>query len=87
MAYEVRVASRRVEKQLDTVPDEYYARTAAAIQGLADDPRPTGVKKLGGRVHRIRIGPYRVIYSIYDKEKLVVIDKVARRQKDTYRRW
>lgn len=55
MAYEVRVASRRVEKQLDTVPDEYYARTAAAIQGLADDPRPMGVKKLGGHVHRIRM--------------------------------
>ena len=50
-------------------------------------PRPFGVKKLAGRVHRIRVGPYRIIYSIYDREKVVVIDKVERRKESTYRQF
>jgi mRNA interferase RelE/StbE len=82
--YEVKTASRRVERQLDKVDDEIYPRVAEAIESLADNPRPFGVKKLAGRVHRIRVGPYRIIYSIYDREKVVVIDKVDRRKERTY---
>jgi len=36
-------------------------------------------------VHRIRVGSYRIIYSIYDREKVVVIDKVDRRRERTYK--
>ena len=74
--YEVKTASRRVERQLDKVDHEIYPKVAEAIESLADNPRPFGVKKLAGRVHRIRVGPYRIIYSIYDREKVVVIDIV-----------
>lgn len=84
--YEVKIASRRVERQLDKVDDETYPKVAEAIESLADNPRPFGVKKLAGRVHRIRGGPYRIIYSIYDREKVVVIDKVDRRKERTYKR-
>jgi mRNA interferase RelE/StbE len=87
VVYRVETASRRVERQLDKVPDDMYPRVAAAIKALADNPRPVGVKKLGGKVHRIRIGPYRVIYSIHDAEELVVIDKVARRKESTYKEY
>lgn len=83
--YEVKIASRRVERQLDKVDDETYPRVAEAIESLANNPRPFGVKKLGGRVHRIRVEPYRIIYSIYDREKVVVIDKVDRRRERTYK--
>lgn len=85
--YEVRTASRRVERQLDKVDDEIYPRVTEAIESLADNPRPFGVKKLAGRVHRIRVGSYRIIYSIYDREKVVVIDKVDRRKERTYRQF
>ena len=84
--YEVKTASRRVERQLDKVDDEIYPRVAKAIESLANNPRPFGVEKLAGRVHRIRAGPYRIIYSIYDHEKVVVIDKVDRRKERTYKR-
>jgi len=67
------------------VPDDLYNRVRAAIEALADNPRPIGVKKLGGKVHRIRVGPYRIIYSIHDEERVVVIDKVARRRERTYK--
>ena len=84
--YEIKTASRRVERQLDKVDNEIYPKVAKAIESLANNPRPFGVKKLAGRVHRIRVGPYRIIYSIYDGEKVVVIDKVDRRKERTYKR-
>jgi len=52
--YEVKTASRRVERQLDKVDNEIYPKVAKAIESLANNPRPFGVKKLAGRVHRIR---------------------------------
>lgn len=85
--YRVEIASKRVEKQLDQVHDDYYPRIATAINALKNNPRPIGIKKLGGKVHRIRVGPYRVIYSIHDKEQVVVIDKVDRRKERTYKGW
>jgi mRNA interferase RelE/StbE len=61
-------------------------RIRAAIAGLAQDPRPPGVKKLQGEVAlwRIRIGSYRVVYSIDDAAHTVTVVKVADRR-DVYR--
>ena len=78
--YKVEIASRRVERQLHKVPNHLYPKVAAAIKSLENNPRPIGVTKLGGKVHRIRVGPYRIIYSIHDSKKVVVIDKVDRRK-------
>lgn len=49
------------------------ARILPAIAALADDPRPPGVKRLKGAsdLWRIRIGDYRVVYTIED-DRLVV---------------
>jgi mRNA interferase RelE/StbE len=61
-------------------------RIVAKIQALADDPRPAGCEKLSGEQdrYRVRVGRYRVIYSIGDDELLVVVVRVGRR-KDIYR--
>ncbi len=58
------------------------------ILSLADDPRPPGTKKLRGseRAYRIRTGPFRILFEIYDKRNLVVIMRVVRRSEVTYRR-
>ena len=85
--YRVETASRRVAKQLDQVHNDYYPQVAAAIKALKNNPRPVGVQKLSGKVHRIRVGQYRIIYSIHDKEQVVVIDKVDRRKERTYKGW
>jgi len=52
---------------------------------LAQNPRPSGCKKLTGHkaLWRIRIGSYRVIYYIGDAIRLVRIEKVSDR-KDAY---
>jgi mRNA-degrading endonuclease RelE of RelBE toxin-antitoxin system len=53
---------------------------------LAEVPRPPGCKKLIGfkDLWRIRIGTYRVIYSVSDVVQLVRIERVSHR-KDAYR--
>lgn len=72
-------------RQLSRITDRDRGRILRAIHNLASEPRPPGAIKLSGKVHRIRIGQFRVIYSIYDKEQSVLITKVGRREKDTYR--
>lgn len=83
--YSVRIASARVEKEFNKVPRKDYQKIRSEIIALANNPRPHGTKKLSDRVFRIRIGDYRVIYSIFDKEKLVLITKIAKRSESTYK--
>jgi mRNA interferase RelE/StbE len=56
------------------------------IDGLSKEPRPSGCKKLQGseNEYRIRIGNYRVIYTVADVVRIVTIIKIAHR-KDAYR--
>ena len=86
MSYQVRLR-RAVQKQLDRLVEKDYEIVAEAISALEQEPRPPRVKKLAeSGLWRIRIGPYRVVYAIDDKEGLVVVVRVARRTEDTYRR-
>jgi mRNA interferase RelE/StbE len=61
-------------------------RIVASILALADEPRPVGCEKLVGKSdrYRVRVGRYRVVYSITDDELLVLVVRVAYR-KDVYR--
>lgn len=63
-------------KALEKVNEPYYSKTKKAIYSLADNPRPTGYKKLKGRDgYPIRVADYRIIYDIFDDVLLVdVID-------------
>ena len=61
-------------------------RIVARILALADEPRPVGCEKLSGESdrYRVRVGRYRIVYSIADAELLVLVVRVADR-KDVYR--
>jgi len=61
-------------------------RIGAAIDSLAVNPRPSGVKKLADAENhwRIRVGDYRIIYQIFDKVLVIVIVAVGHRG-DVYR--
>ena len=83
--YGVRFRSRSVRKELDGLDDETYPRIVAVIYYLRENPRPAGVKKLiGQEVYRIRLGDYRVLYSVDDKAKEVRIEAVRKRDERTY---
>jgi mRNA interferase RelE/StbE len=61
-------------------------RIVAAIRSLRRDPRPAGCEKLSGERdrYRVRVGRYRIVYSIGDAELLGVVVRVGHR-KDVYR--
>lgn len=84
-SYEIRLhpeaarAYRRLQNPL-------RARMAAAIDGLAREPRPAGVVRLAGRDdYRIRIGEYRIVYAVDDDARLVIVARIAHRR-EVYRR-
>ena len=61
-------------------------RIVAKVLALAEEPRPAGCEKLAGESdrYRIRVGHYRIVYSIADDELVVLVVRVAHR-KDVYR--
>ena len=76
---------RRAQKELGGLSREVYERVRDEIYLLARDPRPLGCKKLAGREGwRIRIGDYRLIYEIDDKQQMVTILHIGHRR-DVYR--
>lgn len=82
-AYKITI-SRLAQKQLDKLPDILAFRLIEAIYELAINPRPVGYKKLKGRDgYRIRIGDYRIIYEIFDRELLINVVSLGHR-KDIY---
>jgi len=85
--YEIRVASSKVEKELAKIPKEERERIINRIRRLAENPRPSGIKALASNVYRLRIGVCRVIYKVYDEEKIILIGRFARRGERTYRNW
>ncbi len=84
MSYRVELA-RSAARELGRVPSPYHDAIIGALRGLEMHPRPKGCKKLvgGNGLWRIRIGPYRVVYSISDVIKLVKVERV-RSRKEAY---
>lgn len=80
-------ADRNLNELGERIQRPGFERSRNAISGLADNPRPHKVRKIEGteRAYRIRVGAYRVVYEVYDKEKLVLISHVSRRTEATYR--
>lgn len=75
------------DKALRKLPVGVQRRIVAAIEPLADDPRPAGCVKLSGgeELWRIRVGDYRVVYEIHDRQLRILVVRVAHR-KDIYRK-
>lgn len=78
--------SRTAEKQLKKLNRDNQRRVVRAILALAEDPCPQGSRKLAGYddVFRIRVGRYRVLYSVSGKKLVIIILKIGHR-KDVYR--
>lgn len=57
-------------------------RVHEAIEKLAQDPRHFGVKKLSGEIdfYRVRVGENRVLFTINDAEKTIVVQRVMPRE-------
>ena len=83
--YHITFAASAV-KELSSLPKNVQARIEKTVDSLMENPRPFGAIKLKGEkgVYRIRVGDYRVIYSIDDNNYKIDVS-VVRNRKDAYR--
>lgn len=73
-------------KIMEALPTKAVKPVTEAILSLAETPRPKGCKKLKGKLSdlwRIRVGDYRIIYSIDDQIRIIDIQEIGHR-KDIY---
>jgi len=72
---------RKVQRSLDKLPKDDFDAVIGDIKKLADSSRPRGVEKIkSAGLWRIRKGDYRIVYSIDDSQKLVVILRIGHRR-------
>jgi len=87
------MASYRIEwkksaiRELKNLPHEVIPRIVSAVGELSASPFPDGVKKLSGAEHtyRIRLGSYRIVYTVTKATTVIEVIRVAHR-KDVYDR-
>jgi len=68
-------------KEFQRLPATLIERIFPKIEGLATEPRPSGCKKLKGgqQEWRVRVGDYRVVYTIDDAKLRVSVTRVRHR--------
>jgi mRNA interferase RelE/StbE len=80
-SYEIEI-SRTAEKQLKKLPEKDQLRVVRAVLLLTDEPHPKGSRKLSGYddVFRIRVGRFRVLYSVSESRLIILVLKVGHRK-------
>ena len=74
-----------VEKEFRRIPKRLADAVAVRIDALAQNPFPAGCKKLAEEeLYRLRVGDYRIVYSVDTINKVVTIERIKHR-KDVYR--
>ena len=78
--------ARSARKELQNLDPQVARRILKQIEALVANPRPSGVVKLEGAsdLWRIRVGEWRVVYRISDRDRLVDVNAV-RHRRDAYR--
>jgi mRNA interferase RelE/StbE len=78
--------ARSARRELETFDASIVRRVISKIDALTQDPRPSGSRKLQGEQNlwRIRIGDYRVVYSVDDRQRIVDIVRI-RHRREAYR--
>ena len=77
--------TKKARKNLDNLPTEYRSRVIATLDDIVQDP--FGGKKLSGKMegqYSARVWPYRIIYTIYKKELLILVINVEHRGHHVY---
>ena len=72
-------------KELEKINKKDIRRITSRISGLMENPRPEGCEKLSGENKlRLRQGHYRIVYSVDDSNKIVLVVKIGHRR-EVYR--
>ena len=98
MTYSVRFPAESIQKKfykaLEIIPPKIQDEIMEAIEALADNPRPAGEPKIKPPLvvyqyaaqYRLKIRNYRVLYDVDDKQRIVWIFDVRKRNERTYAR-
>jgi len=80
------VIKKSAQKELAKLPQKMVVLIDNEILKLASQPKPVGSIKLQDKTnrYRIRVGDYRIIYSI-DNDKLIVEIVLIRHRKEAYK--
>jgi mRNA interferase RelE/StbE len=85
LTYKV-IIERNAQKEAGKIPVKYRSLIDETILSLSSNPRPFGSKKLTEKEgYRIRVGNYRILYTVDDKAKVVVIYRIKIKGKSTYK--
>ena len=80
MIYNVQIR-RGAQKSLADIRPPDYERIAQAARGLASNPRPANSRKLKNRDgFRVRVGDYRILYTIDEASKTITIVAIGHRR-------
>lgn len=84
MKYKV-IIKKSAKKEIAALPKNVIKRVLIKIKKLADEPRPSGCRKIVGTedTWRIRVGNYRIIYNVFDDVLIIEVIAVKHR-KDAY---
>ena len=78
---------RQAEKDLRQLPPGMLRRIDARLLALAEEPRPRGALKLKGKEGegwRVRVGDYRILYTVDAQQKVVKVYRIGHRR-EAYR--
>jgi mRNA interferase RelE/StbE len=81
VSYKLRLESA-AEHDLEHISRDMLRRIDSKLTTLARNPRPRGAIKLQGREcigWRVRIGDYRILYTIDDDSKIVSVYRIRPR--------
>lgn len=84
--YEVRYSTRGA-KTFRKIPRGYQEQIMKRIDQLKENPRHTSVVKLVGfskADYRVRVGNYRILFTIDEEQKLLILADIKRRTTTTY---
>lgn len=82
MSYRVEL-TRRAEKGFLALPKRDRRQIGRRLLALADNPRPRGAKALTHPLrghYRLRVGDYRIVYTVQDDRLLVIVVRVGPRR-------
>ena len=86
MAYRIEL-SPRAQRDFRALDGSVRRRIKRRIDSLAENPHPSGIKKIEGEddLYRLRVGDYRILYQVKEKILLILIVGIGHRR-DIYRR-
>ncbi len=77
--------TRSAAKDLDRLSENLFERIESALEKLSQNPRHPNALKLTNRMnYRVRVGDYRILYSIDDDSQTVIVTSIEHR-KNAYR--